>query len=166
MLSLLLRLALIKFLPLVIFYNWSLSHASLNLILLSCLLLLVLVQLFACQGKYFLNVETGLGTRLKELIDAVLLAKLNCPLSSHFTLVFQVCSVANQIDHDVLTCMLLYLLQPVYYVRECLFTGNIVSEEYAMSSSVEYTSNRPERLLTCSVPDLQFDNLLIDCEHE
>ena len=35
-----------------------------------------------------------------------------------------------------------------------------------MGSSVEDASNRPKRLLACSIPDLQFNNLLIDCENE
>ena len=62
--------------------------------------------------------------------------------------------------------MLLGLFEPVDYVQEGIISGNIIGQEYAVRASVEDSSDAPEALLPCSVPDLELHYLVLDFDHE
>ena len=112
------------------------------------------IKLFRCNRKYFFDIITSLCTSLEELIYIVLLAKLYCSFPSDFTILFQITSVTNQVDNDIIIGMLLDLLQPINHIHESVIPGNIICEKHAMRSTVEYSRYRPEWLLTCCVPYL------------
>jgi len=140
----------------------SLSSSSSFSIPSICLLFLFLqfsllhVQFFWSKRKHLLYIIASLGTCFKELIDTILHAKLYGFLLCDFSFLFQITPISNQVDHYITASVLLHFFQPVINVHECIFSSNIICQEYAVSASVEYPSNWSKGFLSCSVPNLEF----------
>ena len=95
-------------------------------------------------------------------MDIVLFGELDGSFEGYLPLVFNIRFVSNQIYAHIFWSVLLYLFEPFYEVGKSLITRAIVSQEYTVSSSVEDPGHRPEALLTCGVPYLQFDDGIVD----
>ena len=62
--------------------------------------------------------------------------------------------------------MLFDLHEPLLNVGEGLLACNIVAEEDAVRTPVENSGDWSKGLLAGGVPNLQFDDLLVDLDHE
>jgi hypothetical protein len=62
--------------------------------------------------------------------------------------------------------MLLCFFQPINDVKKCIVSCNVIGQEYTMCSPIENPCNRSERFLPCSVPNLQFHNLVLNFNNE
>ena len=89
-------------------------------------------------------------------------SELTSTVEGNFTFLFKLSFISNEVDECVGRGVLLDFLEPVDSVHKSLISGNIVSQEYAVSSSVEDSSDTLERLLACSVPDLKLNNFVLD----
>ncbi len=84
----------------------------------------------------------------------------------HFTEFFPVLLISDEnYDHFRLT-LLRYLRVPVFKIQKSVQTGYVISKHHAVSSPIENLSDRFERLLTCSVPNLEFEVLLVQTDHQ
>ena len=71
-------------------------------------------------------------------MDSLLLRELNSAVFLYLTLLFHFGFVSNQVDFYVFGGVLLDFLEPLGQIGESLIPGNIVSQEYAMGTPVEY----------------------------
>lgn len=95
-------------------------------------------------------------------MDALALSELDSPFKSDFSLRFKLALVTDKVDTDILGCMLFDLLQPDAEVVESLITCDIICQEHTVSTSVENPSHRLERFLTGRVPNLEFDDFIVN----
>ena len=124
-----------------------------TLIILSLFGLLVfffglMEELFSRTGKYILDIISCLGRSFEDFVDAVIFGELNCPIELDFSLIFHFWLVSDEINLDILCSVLLYLLEPLNKISECLISSNIISQKYTMGAPIKDPSNRPKRLLS------------------
>ncbi len=81
---------------------------------------------------------------------------------SYSSLFFEIVLVANQENFHVWIAIHLDLIEPVLDMGKSLFSGDVIHEQGANGTSVVWPGNGPEIFLACSVPDLQFDILILD----
>ena len=111
-------------------------------------------QLLSCAGEDFLDVVACFGAGLENLVNSVLLCELDCSVLLDFSFFVHFCFVSNEVYFDILRGVLLDLLEPVGQIGKCLVASHVVSQEYTVSSSVEYPCHWSKWLLTCSIPNL------------
>jgi hypothetical protein len=92
--------------------------------------------------------------------------KVSGPLQCDLSLIFHLAFVSNQVDANVLACMLPDLVKPIRQVGKCLLSCHVIGKENTMSPTVEDARHRLKRLLPCCVPNLKFDNFFIYFEAE
>ena len=51
-------------------------------------------------------------------------------------------------------------------VLESFFAGDVVAEEDTVGAAVEYASDGAEGFLACRVPNLEFNDLVVDFDYE
>ena len=81
-------------------------------------------------------------------MDTVLSCELNGAVEVDLSGRLELTFVTDEVNTDILSSMLLDLLQPAAQVLESLIASDIVSEEDTVGSTVENSSHRLERLLT------------------
>jgi hypothetical protein len=108
----------------------------------------------------FCNVEPVFGGSLEEL-EAVFLRECLSPLSLDY-LIGSVALIRDENLGNVGVSMLLNLLKPVGYVRECLLVRAVVHQDDAHRALVVGLRYRSEPLLPRSVPYLQLYSLLVN----
>ncbi len=86
-------------------------------------------------------------------MDVVLLCEFYRPFKYHLSS-WHVRFVSDKINHSIFSCMCFELSIPLLTRIERFFTCYVISEEYAMSSSIENSSDRLVRILSSSVPNL------------
>ena len=74
-------------------------------------------------------------------MDRVLSSEFDSAIEVDFTSTFELTLVTNQVDTDILSGVLLDLLQPTSQVFECLVPGNIIGQEDAVGTSVKDPSD-------------------------
>ena len=80
----------------------------------------------------------------------------------HYPLGFEVVFVAHEQNLHVLVAVDLDLFEPVLNVREGLSFSDVVYKEGPNCASVVGSGDGSEILLSCSVPYLEFDVLILD----
>jgi hypothetical protein len=124
------------------------------------------VKFLGHHSEDFLYVIASLGTGLKHFMKLILFGKLQSSLEGNFSLLLHLALVSDQVHAHIFTCMLLDLFQPIEQVYEGLFSGDIVGQKHTVSTSVEDTCHRLERLLPGSIPNLKLERLSIYLEPE
>ncbi len=118
------------------------SRRFLSFLLLAMLFELLFdleVEFLSDAREYFLYVVPCLRTSLEYFVNFLVVSKFHSSLESDLTLVLHLTLVTNQIHSHVLRCMLFDFFEPVEEVDEGFFTGHIISQEYAVSSTIENT---------------------------
>ena len=123
-------------------------------------------QVLGSKGEYVLYIVARLGRGLEEGIDFVRFLEFDGPRLCHLSVLFKVGLIADQVQQDVWVRMLFCLFQPVDHVEESVVPRDVVCQEDAVGASVEYTGDGPETLLSCRVPYLELDNLILDFDNE
>ena len=80
-------------------------------------------------------------------MDAILAGVLDSSVKLHLSLALVVALVADEVDANILRCVLLDLLQPVLQVLKSLVTRYVVSQKDTVSSTIENPCHRLEGLL-------------------
>ena len=113
-----------------------------------CFLLLrldsLVEKLFASTREYFLDILTSASTSLKTLVNALALGEFYRPFKHHLSLRLKLALVSYKIYSDILGGMLFNFLQPSPQIVKGLISGDIIGEEHAVCSPVEYPSHRFE----------------------
>jgi len=99
---------------------------------------------------------------LEALVNTVLSCELHCAVELDLTCALKLTLVADKVDSDVLSRVLLDLLQPTAKILKSLIARNVIGQENAVCTTVENPRHRFERLLARGVPDLKLDDLTID----
>ena len=94
-------------------------------------------------------------------MNTILFTELNGSFKSDLSLIIELRFVSYHENDNILLPMLLYVLQPLGKWHKCLVSRDVISQEYALSSSVEYSSDWFEWFLSCRVPNLHFNNFSI-----
>ena len=128
-------------------------HASINII----------VDHLTRLEEGLLHIECSLGTCLQEN-QSVLLGKSLAFFGANLSSGVQVCFVSNKHDHYVRVAILSDFLQPSCQVVECLLAGDVIHKQGPCCTSVVAPSDGLERLLACSVPNLQLDVLVVNLD--
>ena len=121
----------------------------------------ILVDLLRSGVEGLLNVISSEGTTFQEQ-EIVLLSKLGSLLEANLPLVIQVRLVADEHHDGMGVGVATGIRQPRGDMGEGGAATNIVYQESTSSSAVVPTCNRPESLLTCRVPNLQFYHLPVN----
>lgn len=83
---------------------------------------------------------------------------LRCNFLAHFRsdypIIYKINFVPNQHFDNVLICILINRVQPLFHVIKTSFISNIISDEYAISLFVETIRYRLKPILSSGVPDL------------
>ena len=84
----------------------------------------------------------------------------------HFSKLFPIFLITNKDDYNFWFTLGHDFLKPRFEIQKSIHTRDIIRQHYAMSSFVEYLSDRLERLLASSIPNLQFEHLLLQSYHQ
>ena len=84
----------------------------------------------------------------------------------HFTEFFPVLLISDENYDHFRLALLRYLRVPVFKIQKCVQSSNVISKHHTVSSPIENLSDRLERLLTCSVPNLELEVLLVQTDHQ
>ena len=95
----------------------------------------------------------------------MLLLKGSCVFEGHYSLLLEVCLVADQEGDGVGVALLFDLLQPVRQPFEGVSLRDRVSEYDCVSRAVEYLGDGSERFLSGCVPYLQFELCVTHFDH-
>lgn len=98
-----------------------------------------------------LHVDGVFGTRLHEW-DAHLISKRLCCLSCHNFVGSKVTLVPNKELVNIITCITVYLVQPLLHIIEAFLVCHVIYNNDSMSSAVVAASDCPEALLPSSIP--------------
>lgn len=97
----------------------------------------LLVEFLARTRENFFDVLSSLGASLEALVDGVLSGKLDGAVKVDLTCALELTLVTDQVDTDILSGVLLDLLQPTSQVFKCLVPGNIIGQKDAVGTSVK-----------------------------
>eukprot|EP00356_Strombidium_inclinatum_P010061 CAMPEP_0170493278 /NCGR_PEP_ID=MMETSP0208-20121228/13640_1 /TAXON_ID=197538 /ORGANISM="Strombidium inclinatum, Strain S3" /LENGTH=149 /DNA_ID=CAMNT_0010769181 /DNA_START=269 /DNA_END=718 /DNA_ORIENTATION=- len=124
----------------------------------------MLEQKLGCYAEYFLYFISCFGAGLEAHMYVVFKGELHGPVEIDHSLISQLRLVSNEEDSRIFIRMFLDLIQPNWNSFEGLLASNIIAKEHAVCISVEDPGHRPEGLLPSSIPNLQFDRLLLDVQ--
>ena len=74
----------------------------------------------------------------------------------NFSLKLQIRLIANKQDDHLGISIVSHVIEPSHQVVECLPPRNIIAQKCTNAAPVITTSDGPEALLPCGVPDLNF----------
>ena len=105
--------------------------------------------------EYFVYILASLRRCFHIVLDATSFAERHGLLRRNLSGFFHISVVSQEVNHDVVACVLSQLFQPnVLNVLEGHLVRNIEDEEHPVRASVEVARNRTEALLAGCVPDL------------
>ena len=113
--------------------------------------------------EHFTYAQSSLRWCLKET-ESMLLRQSSASLTIH-NFVSPIALVRYQYLSHIRAGMLIYLLQPILNVIEGLLLSTVIHQYYTHRSLIICLSDRSESLLSCCVPNLQFNSFVIhiDC---
>jgi hypothetical protein len=122
------------------------------------------VDLFGGADKGRLDIIRRLGRGFHKdqsigFSKGLTFIRTDCPT------MFQVIFITNQHDDHIRLGMLTSFLQPPRKVLKGIPAGNVVHQQSARRSSVIATRDTSEGFLTSRVPDLKFDELVVQVDH-
>lgn len=91
----------------------------------------------------------------------VAFGKLSAFLRVYLLMVLLIWLGWNKHFLNTLSCMLLYLWEPILNILKCLLVGWIIGKDDALCSLVIRLSDGPKAFLTSRVPNLHFHNLAV-----
>lgn len=107
---------------------------------------------FSCHdSKGFFYIFAIFSWGLKEL-HIVVFSKLLSLIGWNLSWVFHIWLVSDQHSWNIVWCMLLYLIHPIFNGTETFSISQIISDNNSMSSFIVATCDCFKSFLSCSVP--------------
>ena len=106
-----------------------------------------------------------------------MIGKFFCLLVWYLSLIFQILLVSYENSWDIFLSMFINFAHPLWNLRERFSISDIISDNNTVGTLIITASDSLESLLTCGIPNLQFNSFLIhinssdfeintDCWHE
>ena len=99
-----------------------------------------------------------------EVPEAILLSELLALLVSDHSVIFFVSLVGDEELGDIFGSVGLNLLDPVADVVEGVLIATVINQDDAHGALIVRLSDGSEPLLSCSVPHLKFDHLVVNVD--
>lgn len=110
------------------------------------------------EGSFDVLLIFGWGLYIKHVIIS---GQFEGLLLRNHPLLHKIAFVANQNQNHIAVAVIFYVLNPPRHISEWFFAGYIENNQSSSWRTVVWSCDGFEFLLTCSVPDLQFDNFAI-----
>ena len=125
-----------------------------------------MVKNFGCGDEQALDVLARLGRSLETEHYSLLPLELLHLVDRHFSSLLHVLLVAHE-EHDYIGFTLGHdLVVPIIQVGERLLPGDVVGQEDAVGTTVEYFGDTLELFLAGCVPNLELEHLLLELDEE
>ena len=114
----------------------------------------------------FIDVLSCFGACLNKVRDLIFSSEFQCNFVGDFSFFHFISHVTNEVDYNVGICVVTNLLKPkILYILKAFELRYVVDKEYAVASLVKTSRDWLELLLSCRVPDLQFDKIRLVHDH-